>query len=561
MKKFDFGGKTARFLMLIGLFLLISPLVLSFSLKAKEIQASSKITQVTVFLRSALVSRLAKVNLAPGLNKVVFPDLPVSLNDNSLTVEGEGNSAVKILNLEVARTFATTPYQEEVKRLEEKIKELDREIAQSEEILNICGTKEKFLQSLAAGSSSEAWKQIIIGPNPKFDNWKKTLDFLGKELKTIAQEKLATQEKLAQLKEERQTLKKKLEEIKPHQPREAKRVSLLLTADREGEVNLHLSYLIPQATWMPRYTLRALPQENKVEVAVFGAVRQKSGENWEGVSLELATTLPTAGVSPPQLNPWYIDLYTPPPAPIRTKRTKQEIKGRVVGGVLGGVAPEKADFQKVALQTALIEEKGLHLNFKVPQLVSIPSDNQLHSVPIDSQELEAEFDYYLVPKNMEAAFLRASLKNTFQYPLLKGPAYFFIEKEYIGQGTLNFLAPGDKGNLYFGRDKQIQVKYTQVSRKKIEPGFLSKTEKIKFGYEITLENFRPREVKLEIVDQLPVSRNSKITIDDVALRPQPDKQEKNGLLHWKLTLSPGTKKKISINFTLSYPQGSHLVGL
>ena len=233
----------------------------------------------------------------------------------------------------------------------------------------------------------------------------------------------------------------------------------------------------------------------------------------------------------------------------------------MVGDVLGGVAPEKADFQKVALQTALIEEKGLHLNFKVPQLVNIPSDNQLHSVPIDSQELEAEFDYYLVPKNMEAAFLRASLKNTFQYPLLKGPAYFFIEKEYIGQGTLNFLAPGDKGNLYFGRDKQIQVKYTQVSRKKIEPGFLSKTEKIKFGYEITLENFRQREVKLEIVDQLPVSRNSKITIDDVALRPQPDKQEKNGLLHWKLTLSPGTKKKISINFTVSYPQGSHLVGL
>lgn len=559
MKELDLWPRKGSFLGQICLLILIGSLLLSFPIKAAEVEAASQITQVTVFLRSALVNRLAKVNLSPGLNTVVFSDLPVRLNDNSLTVEGEGGPAVKILNLEVTRTFATTPYQEEVKKLEDKIKELDREIAQLEETLNICGTKEKFLQSLAAGSSSEAWKQVIVGTSPRLDNWKKTLDFLGQQLHLIAQEKLATQEKIGHLKEERQTLKKKLEEIKPRQPREAKKVSLLLEADQAGEAILHLSYLIPQASWFPRYTLRALPQENQVEVTVFGAVRQKSGENWEGVTLELATTTPTAGISPPPLNPWYIDLYSPPPPPVRAPEKK--IRGGVAGGVVGGIVREKADFQQFALPAAQIEERGLHLNFKVPQPVSIPSDNQLHAVPLDSHKLKAEFDYFLVPKNMEAAFLRASLENTFSYPLLQGPAHFFIEKEYIGQGTVEFLAPGEKGELYFGRDKQIQVKYQQVSRKKIAPGFLSKTEKINFTYEITLENFRQQEVKLEVLDQLPVSRNSKITINDVTLKPQPQKQEKNGLLHWIMTLPPGTKKQIYINFTVSYPQGSRLVGL
>jgi uncharacterized protein (TIGR02231 family) len=298
-----------------------------------------------------------------------------------------------------------------------------------------------------------------------------------------------------------------------------------------------------------------------LEVTIFGAVRQRSGENWDGVTLELATSTPTAGVTPPKLNPWYIDLYTPPPPPARPKGTKIEFLGGVFDRAVGGVVKEDASFQKVTLQAALIEEKGLHLNFKVPQPVSIPSDNQLHAVPIDSRNLEAEFDYFLVPKNVEAAFLRASLKNTFNFPLLKGPAYFFIEEEYIGQGRLDFLAPGEKGDLFFGRDKQIRVKYEQVERKKIEPGFLSKTEKIKFGFKITLENFRQREIRMEVLDQLPVSRNSKITINDVELKPQPNQQDKNGLLHWKMTLTPGAKQEIFIRFTVSYPQGSRLVGL
>lgn len=540
-----------------GLFLFLSLLLITipFNINATEIKAKSNITQVTCFPRGASIVREAHLNLTRGHQTIIFSDLPASLEDNSLHLEGEGQVGVKILNLEVDRIFLSTPLQQEVKQLENKIRTLDENISQLEEKLNILFVKEKFLQSIAEGSSVEAWKQIIAGTTINFQNWQKTLDFLGEQLTSIAQEKIATSQEIVEKKEEREALQKKLELLKPRQSQEAKKVSVLAEVTEPGEVTLRLSYLTREASWAPRYTLRALTEENRIDLNVLGVVQQHSGENWDNISLSLSTSTPTAGNTPPQLNPWFLDIYTPPPPSPREKG----IVGGVVGGVVGGRV--EAAPQKVSLDLALIEEKGLHLNFKIPRASSIPSDNQPHTVPIDNQKLAATFDYFSIPKKAEAAFLRASFENSLAYPLLDGHAHLFIDEDYIGQTRLTYLAPGDKGEFFFGEDRQVEIKYNQVEKKKITPGFLSKTEKIRYTFRINIQNFRPQKIKLEILDQLPVSRNSKITLEDIEFNPQPNKQEETGILHWQISLDPQEKKEITIGFTIAYPQGSRIIGL
>jgi len=93
---------------------------------------------------------------------------------------------IKILNLEVERLFLSTPFQEEIKQLEEQINGVAQQIAQLEENIKILLIKEKFLQSIAEGNSTEAWKQIISGAPINFQNWPKTLDFLGQQLANIS---------------------------------------------------------------------------------------------------------------------------------------------------------------------------------------------------------------------------------------------------------------------------------------------------------------------------------------------------------------------------------------
>jgi len=531
-------------------------------LKASEIKVPSRIAQVTVFPRGASIVREARLELVQGQQTLVFSDLPVSLENNSLHLEGEGEVGIKILNLEVERLFLSTPFQEEIKQLEEQINGVAQQIAQLEENINILLIKEKFLQSIAEGNSTEAWKQIISGAPINFQNWQKTLDFLGQQLANISHEKLVIKSEIAKKKQQKEALQKKLDLLKPRQSKEAKQVSVLVESTEPGKVTLRLSYLTREASWAPRYTLRALSSDQQIDLTVFGVVQQASGENWDDVSLSLSTSTPTAGKTSPYLRPWFLDIYTPPPPSLREKGI---VGGVVGGGVVGGVVREtakvKAAPQKVSLDLALIEEKGLHLHFKIPSLCSIPSDNQPHSVPIDTQKLPASFDYLAVPKEDELVFLRASFENTLAYPLLEGPARLFIGEDYIGQNRLGYLASGDKGEFFFGPDRQVEIKYNRVEKKKIAPAFLSKTEKVRFSFQITIQNFRTQEIKIEILDQLPVSRNSKITLEDVKLSPQPNQREDNGTLHWLLSLGPREKKQIMINFTVAYPRGSRIIGL
>ena len=122
--------------------------------------------------------------------------------------------------------------------------------------------------------------------------------------------------------------------------------------------------------------------------------------------------------------------------------------------------------------------------------MDVPSDGAPHKVPIDAQKLKVKFDYVAVPKLKEMMFLRGSLKNTLPYPLLPGNADLFIMQDFVGTTQLPHVAANDEAKMYFGEDRQIKVTYEQVKREKIGAGFLSKTEKLRLAYKITVQNLR-----------------------------------------------------------------------
>jgi uncharacterized protein (TIGR02231 family) len=182
-------------------------------------------------------------------------------------------------------------------------------------------------------------------------------------------------------------------------------------------------------------------------------------------------------------------------------------------------------------------------------------------VPIDTQNIEVEYDYMSIPKLKEAAFLRAKLRNTLPYPLLSGSADLFVIQDFIGSTKIPFVAKDEEAKVFFGEDRQIRIKHERTKREKSPPGFLGKNERIKLAYKITIQNLRKNKVNIEIQDQLPISQNTKIEIKDQAITPAPSKKDDKGVLTWTLTLEPQEKKEILIGFTIEYPKGSTIRGI
>ncbi len=527
-----------------------------------EIAAKSSISSVTIYPDRATIVRGADLSLAVGTHSIVFDNLPVTLIPNSLRVSGKGTAAVKVVGIDLARQYLEAALLPEVKKLQEEIDALQLEMNKTADRIEVLEIQEKFLKSIESANAAQASQEVMLG-KPDVQSWERVINFIGRKLAEVKEAKLEQRNILKEQQTKLQALQKKLNSIKPQKPTESRQVSVLVEASRAGRFQLDLSYTVMRAYWAPLYTMRALPDSAKIEFAMSANIVQNSGENWEDAAALLSTASPALSANPPVLNPWILDLYVPSPS------RERKAEGGVVGGVLGGVvaevakpvAPAEAEMVEAEMATAGIVETGINLNFAIKKNVQIPSDGAPHKVPVDAQDIEVKYDYIAIPKLKEAAFLRAQLRNTLPYPLLSGNADLFVVQDFIGSTRVPFIAAEEEAKVFFGEDRQVRIKHERTKLEKSPPGFLGKNERVKLAYKITIQNLRRHKVDIEIVDQLPVSQNTKIEIKDLILSPEPAKKDDKGFLTWTLTLEPQEKKEILIGFTIEYPKGATIRGI
>jgi len=534
---------------------------ISCSLFAEEIVAKSSIKSVIIYPDRATIIREADLSLSSGIHSVVFDGLPATLVSNSLRASGKGVAIVKVLGIDLSSQYLESPLLPEIEKLQIEIDALLLEMNKTKNRIEVLDTQEKFLKSIESANAAQASQEVMLG-KPDVQSWERVLKFLGRKLQEIKNAMLKQRKVLKEQQKKLDALKKKLKSIKPRRPLEGRKVTVFLESSRRGQFILNLSYTVVKARWVPLYTMRALPDSSEIEFAISAKIQQKSGENWDNVKALLSTSSPALETNPPVLNPWILDIYVP--RPLREK--KKRILGEVVGGVLRGVvskaeAPAEADMVESEMYTAGILETGINLNFEIKRNVQIPSDGAPHKVPIDSEKLKIKYDYITVPKLKEAAFLRGKLRNTLPYPLLSGNADLFVVQDFVGSTQLPFIAKEEEAKMFFGEDRQIRVKHERVKKEKSGPGFLGKTEKMKLVYKITIQNLRRNQVEIEVLDQLPISQNTKIEIKDQNITPAPSKKDEKGVLTWKFTMAPKEKREILIGFTIEYPKGSNIRGL
>ncbi|MDX1447306.1 DUF4139 domain-containing protein, partial [Lishizhenia sp.] len=97
--------------------------------------------------------------------------------------------------------------------------------------------------------------------------------------------------------------------------------------------------------------------------------------------------------------------------------------------------------------------------------------------------------------------------------------------------------------------KALRKLIAQTSQKQM----IGANKKDTYVYEVTLKNNRSATVDINILDQIPVSASSEITVE--ALEYSGAKYNiDNGELEWDLKLAPGESKVLRISFTVKYPE-------
>ncbi|KAG8786543.1 hypothetical protein FRC16_001674 [Serendipita sp. 398] len=411
-------------------------------LKATE----SKVHAVTVFQADrAEVVRLFKVDLKSGQNEVDISQLPTVLDEDSIRVDGVGGNAI------ISDVIYHPPTSSDSDRKhEEAVKELQQAKSVLEQELAIYRKQEDILKT---------YSETLKGADT---DGAKLSDFLD----IYAKRQTGIDGKVRELKEQVNEINEKIKKegelwsADKEGKKRATRVTIVVSAEHDGEAEICLTYMVSNASWRPLYDLRATVGPTKTSIVLHyrANITQSTGEDWKEVELTLSTASPQLGSTIPSLKPlWVNPVYNTNTVKSRSKSIFGGAERRVIVEEQGDENEEEEDGAPsrnkarrrlsgrtgdpfLVLDTKLIEGT-MSTSFFIEGLSSIPSDtdvtSQAHKVTVSVIDLNADLQWMTVPKEQTSAFLQAQIKNTSTYMLLPGKTNVFLDDNFVSKSFID----------------------------------------------------------------------------------------------------------------------------
>ena len=220
----------------------------------------------------------------------------------------------------------------------------------------------------------------------------------------------------------------------------------------------------------------------------------------------------------------------------------------------------KAEFIELAEESDVMEvgqtQTQLGYEFEIRQPYTIPSDGKSVAAEIGRYRLPAAYTYRSTPKIDKDAFLVAETTDWAKLNLLEGEANVYFENTFVGKSILSPREAGDTLRFSMGRDRGIRIERTKENDYSTRRAIGSNQTQT-MGWKLTVRNTRTEPVTLILTDQLPVSRNSSITVTEEELSGGTLDKE-TGTVTWRLELKPGEQRELRLRYAVKYPKGRSL---
>jgi len=514
------------------------------------LSVSSSPDSVVVYPSGAYIHRTATVSLS-GDTVIRFDDLPGGLDEASVRIESP--AGVRISEVKVVQGYLKEP-SPRIKALEDTVRLYQDRIKAANDEKDVLSAKEKYLASIEVGGPQIASHELI---SAKVDakSWQAGLDFLGSELAKVRARQREIDRLIPALNDTLSAYQQKLY-AEQELVKTRKSIEVSVRPTKAGTYRFGISYIVPQgAGWTPSYELRALPENEKVEIAFNALIWQKTGEDWKSVKAVLSTTRPSLRQAPP-LEPWYVDIYEPyygyggfekAMAPTMTEAPK------------GAYAEEEEEEVQAPLPPV---ETGVSLLYPIRERIALGTGEEPRKILVTSDEFPASFEYYAYPRLDPTAYLTGSFENASDFHYLPGECLLYVGDEYTGKTYLPDFAPGQADTVTFGADERIKIAREPLKELKSKAGIFGNKKKIELGYKLTVENYLKKGITLILYEAVPLPKTKDIVVSGVKVEPKPDGEDKDKKLYsWTLRMKALDKWEARISFSVEWPKDKQIQGL
>jgi len=311
-----------------------------------------------------------------------------------------------------------------------------------------------------------------------------------------------------------------------------------------------------RAGWSVRYDINLNSETGDIDAVMFAMVNQGTGLDLDG-SFSFHSRAPSLAVTAPRLNPLTVSLAE------RVQRIEQRSTGEptLFGGLSFNMNPStNIDFgiHSAFSPEMIVQRRDITstlANVSIAGSGRIKGDGVVTSVELGQFEFPSTPLLIAIPEQNREAWIVARL-DAVPDAFLPGPAALYIDG--VTSGRTNIPEMGLQETLPFGMAQRVTVEKRR-SAGVTGTTWFGRTGTLQNGFTIEVTNNMDTEHEVEVRDRLPMPADDRITLENIRINPAPELQDDENRLTWRITLQPGETGRISVEYTLRYPEDETLV--
>ena len=204
----------------------------------------------------------------------------------------------------------------------------------------------------------------------------------------------------------------------------------------------------------------------------------------------------------------------------------------------------------------IIQKKDMRMEYTILSKMSIPTDGMDHRVSIGSFDLNASYEYHVIPKIDPSVYLAAQVSGWEKLNLMSGESNIYFDGTYMGKSYLDVNSTKDTLSFSFGKDNKISVDRTRI-KEKSKSKTIGSRQKFEVTWEIKVKNNGGAMIPLIVKDQFPISNNADIKVKNGEFTSG-NLDEKTGIITWSFIKGITGSQSFTFDYSVDYQTGMTL---
>ena len=515
----------------------------------REINAQMK--HVTVFPDRAQIVHETNISLAAGRTILKLASLSPYIDPQGIQVRGTGNFTILSINFQnnFLQNLEDSP---EIKTLRTQLETLQMKVEDEKAAISLLKEREAFLVANRA---------ILVKETPlSIEQMRSVIELYNSNMNQVITSTVSKNRLIRDYEKEIEAIQRQLSDRLRNRNNPSGEIFITVSADRQTNGTLSISYIAMNASWYPSYDIRVTDINNPVTIFYKANVYQNTGVEWKDVRLSFSNATPQRSGDIPTLYPWFIDYYQPIPISrgLYGSAVRVEVKNAAPMAEMAAVMDDMALPMAVTAPVPVEIQTGqTTVTFDITTPYTIQSDGQAQTIEIQRLTAPADYKYVSVPKLSQTAYLSANIVDWAQLSLQSGETSLYFNNAFIGRTNLNVNQMKDTLTVSLGVDNSILVK-REKRQDFTNQRIIGSNRTETYSFLITVRNNKSSAIKISLQDQIPISSNSGITVTATELSSGRHNAE-TGIITWDLDLNPSETKQIILSYSVRYPRDRRVI--